>query len=528
MPLFLRRARTEVPELLAAEGYFEPEVSVDGDAQRVLIAVVPGPRVTVSQVELTFSGPLGSADFEASREAIRKGWLLPEGSFFRAADWDKAKQELLESARNDGFLRARLVESEARVTLETTAAQLRVELESGERVQFGDLVVNGLQRYPQSIVEGLRGFSPGEPYSAAQIVRMQMRLSGSGYFNTVNVRPDVRALENDPSLQQVPIRVDVSEANSKRLSLGGGYNTDGGISALIGWSDKNVLGQGLQFGSGLELDQQQQIVYATLDTPYDLSGGRWQLGAKAWHKDVFNDITNSTSLFVSRGRRIGDYDHAVSLQYQYEIQNVVFSDTLQTNDTSQAVVLGYSATLRRLDSLVNPTRGYIVTGQVSGASQSLGSDRSFGRAYGFGWLLVPMPQVGEGAGTLVLRGEAGIVFASSSSGIPSQNLFRTGGMRSVRGYASQSLGVPVGEAILSGRYLLVGSVEYQHPIDRELSWAVFYDRGNATDSLSNFSTVAGYGAGIRYRTPVGPLSLDLAWGEEVRKLRVHFAIGLVF
>ena len=75
---------------------------------------------------------------------------------------------------------------------------------------------------------------------------------------------------------------------------------------------------------------------------------------------------------------------------------------------------------------------------------------------------------------------------------------------------------------------MLGSLEYQHPVTSVVKAAVFYDLGNATDSLASFSTYAGYGAGVRWKTPVGPLMVDLAWGEDRRRPRLHLAVGCGF
>jgi len=58
--------------------------------------------------------------------------------------------------------------------------------------------------------------------------------------------------------------------------------------------------------------------------------------------------------------------------------------------------------------------------------------------------------------------------------------------------------------------------------------AAFYDTGNAFDDWHQFDPVNGYGAGVRWRSPVGALSLDLAYGEEARSFRVHFSAGFAF
>jgi translocation and assembly module TamA len=88
--------------------------------------------------------------------------------------------------------------------------------------------------------------------------------------------------------------------------------------------------------------------------------------------------------------------------------------------------------------------------------------------------------------------------------------------------------VQVGEATVGGRYLAVASVEYQHLITRDFAVATFYDMGNAADSRAAFRPAAGGGIGARWRTPVGPLNLDLARGEGANGWRLHFSIGVVF
>jgi translocation and assembly module TamA len=107
-------------------------------------------------------------------------------------------------------------------------------------------------------------------------------------------------------------------------------------------------------------------------------------------------------------------------------------------------------------------------------------------------------------------------------------LFRTGGDNTVRGYAYQSLGVEENGAIVGGRYMAVGSAEYTRWLTREWGAAVFYDTGNAADSLSKFKTVNGYGGGVRWASPFGRLALDIAYGEATHKLRLHFSVGVSF
>ena len=120
------------------------------------------------------------------------------------------------------------------------------------------------------------------------------------------------------------------------------------------------------------------------------------------------------------------------------------------------------------------------------------------------------------------------MLARSRDGVPSVFLFRTGGDTTVRGYAFDSLGVQEDDATVGGRYYGVASAEVTHWFTPSWGVATFIDAGNATDSLHSFTLDYGYGIGARLRTPIGPFRLDLAYGQEVRQVRIHFSVGLSF
>ena len=131
-------------------------------------------------------------------------------------------------------------------------------------------------------------------------------------------------------------------------------------------------------------------------------------------------------------------------------------------------------------------------------------------------------------GDLLLRGEAGVVLASSRAGVVSSFLFRTGGDQTIRGYEFESIGVPQGDAIVGGRYLALASAEYTHWVTQTLGAAVFIDAGDAFDSSSTFDVAVGAGVGVRWRSPIGPFRADVAYGARSEQIRLHFSVGYSF
>jgi translocation and assembly module TamA len=133
-----------------------------------------------------------------------------------------------------------------------------------------------------------------------------------------------------------------------------------------------------------------------------------------------------------------------------------------------------------------------------------------------------------------MRAEAGAVLAKDSAAIPGTQLFRTGGDSTVRGYGYRDIGIKLANGVIGpGRYLAVGSVEWQRPILRgglpsEWEHTVFVDAGAVADKAQDLRPSVGVGTGVRWRSPIGPLQADVAYGVKTRQLRLHLSVGFVF
>jgi translocation and assembly module TamA len=191
-------------------------------------------------------------------------------------------------------------------------------------------------------------------------------------------------------------------------------------------------------------------------------------------------------------------------------------------DHRYAVFFGFRHGFRHTDDLILPRRGYFGNVTAGGAPAALATQQ-FGRFTGSATLLIPLGRNDD----LQLRAEGGLVVAPTRDGIPSTFLFRTGGDQTIRGYAFESLGVKVGDAVSGGRYLAIGSAEVTHWVSAVWGVAAFVDAGNAWDS-DHYDPVLGTGVGARFRTPIGPVRVDVAYGEEVQSWRLHFSVGFVF
>lgn len=517
----LAEAEREAREVAATEGYFSARVTtrVDESTQprTVHLRLETGPRTVVRSVELRIRGP-AAADPEARKhlERVREGWLLRAGQPFRQAAWEDAKLAAVRELARWRYAAASVAESRALVDPEQRSAALTVELDSGPPFRFGALRVSGTQRYPEAVVANLSPIRPGDTYDRDKLVLYQRRLLETGYFASVQMDADAQPREADAAT----LRVAVIEAPSQSVEAGVGYSTDAGPRAELRYGNQDVADRAWRFRGALAVDDKIQNLRLDLDLP-PRPEARWNnLFAHARGTNIQNERTDQLSFGVAHnfGRELSPSSLIVSANF--EEQRIADGPV----DDRHALYLGFRRTFSRTDDLIAPRSGYLGSLELGGAPPGLAS-RRFLRAAASASLFFPLGRSDD----LLLRGQAGTVLAESRDGIPTSFLFRTGGDQTVRGYAFESLGVRQGSAIVGGRRLLVGSVEVTHWVSEDWGVAAFVDAGDAWDEgVEKYNAAVGAGFGARFRTPIGPIRGDLAYGEDTGAWRLHFSVGYTF
>ena len=515
----LRRARKEIGEILATEGYFSPAIEgEDGGDPTFRIVVTPGVRTTIASVQLDFSGDLtrDEGDRSARLAALRDAWALPVGQPFRQADWDAAKQRLIDALSARDYAAASIADSSAIIDPSTASAKLSVEVDSGPAFRFGPLEISGLVDYDRSLIERYRPPAPGEPYSLERLLRFQTALQNTTYFASVVVDID----RQSATPEAAPVRVQITEAKPRRVGFGFGVSSNTGYRVETSYRDAHFFNQAYNLVSGLRIEQRRQLGYADVFLPPSLDGSLDSVGVLAEHTNIAGLQTQRQSVGVVRTIPRGKIESRYALNYQHEI--LTPDGSLRTSRS--ALTANWSWTHRSVDNILDPRHGHVLNLQLGGASRALLSDRNFVRLYGRYQLFLPVVE----RDVLILRAEGGMTVAESRDGVPQDFLFRTGGAQTVRGYAYQSLGVKDGSATVGGRYLAVTSAEYVHWYRGDWGVAAFVDAGNANDERKLFKMNLGYGFGPRWKSPAGPIAVDLAYGQADHRLRLQFAVAIAF
>lgn len=513
---FARDARQRVTELLATEGYFSPTIEVRTAPGRLSVSVVPGPQTRVAGVDLEIRGDLAAE----RRAALLSAWPLKSPMPFRDADWREAKQVLLRELLAVDFPSALLVDSRVEIDPAAASAHLHAFYETGPRTVFNGLRISGLARYPPELVKRYSTIEPGAPYRQQALLALQGALQRTPYFSSVSVEiapPEEQRASG--GVLHAPVDVHVQERAPHRVSFGGEVSSNTGAQGEVIYQSFDFLRRAWQLDAGLRVGQVRRSLYADIRLP-----------AEARHRDSFGALADREDIRGLERRRIafgavrtqvrGSVESRFAVNWQREVR--VPENAPSRTNTALTLDAGWTA--RRVDDPLDPRRGYFAQVQIGGGSKLLLSDQNFVRLHGRLQHFFPLGK----NDVLTLRGELGATLAPSREGIPEDFLFRAGGAQSVRGYAYQSLGVREQSAIVGGRWLAVAGAEVTHWFAARWGGAVFVDAGNAGDDRRALKPALGVGLGARWKSPAGPLAVDLAYGERDRRLRLHFSLAVAF
>lgn len=534
----LGRAEDNAEDLLGTQGYFSPTITLTqipaaerapaAELPLIRISVEPGPATTIANYTLNFSGDIANPDADGSirsqRTRIQRTWSLRKGTRFTQDAWAGAKSSALTQLTTSHYPRGRVSESRATVDASINSASLAVSLDSGPRFYLGNIHTQGLSRYDERTVRNFARLKPGDDYSLDGLLAAQQRLSDSGYFDSVFLHVD----PEDAHPEAATVQVQVQEARYQKLTIGPGYSTDSGPRITLDHRYNQVPLLGWQASTQLQLDRDTQLLQTTLSSIPDDDYWRWVAAGNIQRQVDSTETTTSAQASFGRSFTSDDFDRSYYLQFDR-----THTKNANAIDDVSAVSGNWSWTRRRFNSVKMPTRGW-------GLGVELGVGTTFGNAYTpftrarlRSVAYFPLPRASRN-GRFVVRGDLGGVFAKSGTELPTTLLFRTGGDTTVRGYAYRSIGVSQpNDVISSGRYMTVGSIEYQRPIlvngrPSTWEWAVFTDTGSVADKPQQMTFYTGVGAGLRWRSPVGPLQLDVAYGLKTHEPRLHFNIGFVF
>ena len=409
---------------------------------------------------------------------------------------------------------ARFAKHRVEINLDTYDVRVDLVYEGGARYYFGDVLLKQ-DIINEDLLQRYIPFEKGTPYSLNQLIDLQQALNDSYYFQSVEVSPGEPGQDNN----EIPISVKLTPRKPNRYTIGLGYGTDTGARAKFGWEMPRLNKRGHRFDSEANISQIGYSVIANYRVPI-LNPRTDQLIYTTGIVNETIDDRESTlrTLGVSLKHSRDEWRETISLNYQQE-------DFVVADDSGVSVLLipGINWSRTWGNNFIDALAGLRFDLDLRGATEELVSDTSFSQLTSNLKFITSINQRNR----ILTRGTLGSTWTDEFNELPTSVRFFAGGAQSVRGYSYRSLG-PVDEdgEVIGGKYLLVGSIEFEHSFKSKWGIAVFYDVGNAIDNL-NDELAKGAGFGFRWKSPVGPIRLDLASALSLdgNPWRIHINIG---
>ena len=523
----IERARGDMGRIEAALnsfGYYSPHVEItiadrpatDAELPAVLDRIPQGRNTNVSiTIDRGALYKIRSVSIDGALPASARGALgISPGDPAVAAEAVAAQARLLTALQEEGYAFATVETPVAYPEDKDHVVDLTFKVNAGERVNIGQLVLDGLKDVNEAFVRQALTVHSGELYQPSKIEAARQKLAALGVFSGVSVRPADKS-----TMGAVDLIFDFQERPKHAISLSGNFSTDLGFTGSVNWSDRNLLGNAEQLNlSGSITDVGGS---ATKGVGYNLNAQfirpwflkedqslEFDVAAIRQDLDAYNQTAETLGGFVRRkfstewSGSLGltaTYDDVLQESVRRLYQLIALPMTIAYDSTGLGNPLNDPVKGIRALVTLTPTYAFgaaqfpFVILQASGATYYKLSD--------------------DARSVLALRALVGSIQGAANLEVPPDQRLYLGGSGSVRGFRFQSIGPVFADGKPQGAASIdAATVEFRQRILEDWGAAAFVDAGQASAQSVPFSSElnVGAGVGVRYYTSIGAVRADVA------------------
>jgi len=527
-PEILEQSRLALVDLYSRSGFPEAtvEAAVDGNGDRrtVVFRVKEGPRRTIGSLSFPGAQLIGA-------DELKRIAKLAEGKPYVPSRDAEAAGEIRKAYSRRGYDEATVTprpgtpDGEGRVPL-------AFEITEGTAYRLGEITVRGNTKTTTKKILSIGDERPGRPLDAIQLAEHQSHLSRLGVFDTVSV---TSAPVPGSSPPEKSVLVNVVERSTRYVEYGFDVNTQRGLELAGTLGERNLFGNATNGAFSALVGKKRQSFVLEIGQPA-LFGTRLfgsVKGTYTW------DTTYDGFSLQTAGVQAGfswefDPKHLVTLVYKLEEQLPLDVqpdvDEALLPDTETIGSLTPSVSLDQRDDPFLTTTGTYFLARDKLSRPYLGGETDFDRLEGDGRTFHSLGSSIVAAGAL----RAGYAQAHGGTTLPIGERFYVGGANTHRGFRENELG-PKGDdgSSLGGESYLIANVELRAPLLGPVEGGLFLDVGNAWLGRIDVTDLRwAAGAGLRLRTPVGPLRVDMGYlidrREGESRTVFHVALGYPF
>lgn len=531
-------------------GYLEfgiesTQVSISPDKKDIYItiSISEGERFIVSSVKL-------AGELVAPEDELRKLVSVKPGDIFSREKLNETQKAISDRLGKEGYAFAN-VNSAPEVDKEKRQVAFTVFVDPGKRVYVRRINIGGNTRTRDEVIRQEVRQMEGGWYDAEKIQLSKQRVDKLGYFSEVNVEtPSVPGTSD-----QVDVAMNVTEKPTGNLMLGAGFSSSDGIILSGSISQQNLFGSGKSVAVSVNTAKSRETYSFSYTNPYftvdgisqgfDLYKRTYDPTATTYVQQSYK--TSSIGGGLRWGVPIAEKEH-VSFGVAVDNTDITtFSDSRQiykdyvaqfgNSNSTLTTSLGWARDSR--DSFIYPTKGSL--NRVSGELAPVGSI-NFYRVNFQHQRFIPFNK----DLVLMLNGELGIGDGLGGKTLPFYRSYYAGGVTSVRGYDTSSLGPRQNSEAIGGSKRVVMNAELLFPMpgsgmDKSLRLGLFMDAGQVfgpKDDLGQYSKLSlgdlrySTGLSVAWSSPMGPLKFSVAQPLNDKPTdktqRFQFTMGTTF
>jgi translocation and assembly module TamA len=525
-------ATREAQRALEPFGYFDATVQVtqqrEGAAVHVRLQVSPGMPVRVAGMQLVLDGPARNDD---AVQAAMAAFAPQPGAVFDQVAYEASKTRIANALNDHGYFDATLLRHRVEVSRARHAADVDLAWQSGPGYRIGAVRFEQSPReaIDPALLQALTSWNADRAWRGRDLARLRESLLRLGWFTRVDIAPDRAAAQDGvmPALARLTL------APRSVYRAGVSYGTDTGAGISLGLERRYLNRQGHGFSTDAEWSQRRKRLGAQYRIPsFTWLDGWYVLAAQAVDEQTDYLDTRRIELSASREAQMNPFLYARlglhALRERWGFYRTTTVNAVPVDDLRYASMVypQLDATYTDVDDPLAPRNGSRASMTLRVAASTLGSAANLAQAHArLQWFHALGPR-----DVLLLRGEYGHSFGAGTNDVPPSLRFYAGGEGSIRGYGWREVGPRItnsaGTFALGARNVLTASAEWTHTLG-EGPWgiAAFVDTGDAYDGLTP-TLRTGIGIGVRWRSPVGPLRLDLAHGLDHPDAPVQLYLSL--
>lgn len=532
-------------QYLLDNGYVEGSVS-DGiiekrdDGLALVFDVTEGEQFKVGKVIVT-------GDSLSEGDPLERVQLV-EGEIFNASKLRADSFVIAEKFSDEGFAFANVVPN-TQINSSLKTVDLNYSVTKGKPVTVNRIDISGNKKTYDHVIRREMQIQETEQFSGSKVRRSKELLTRTGYFNDVTISPESVPGADD----KANLNVVVQEGQTGTFSAGVGYSSADGLLFNARVTENNLFGQGRSVDINADIGTEANNFLARVRDRRFMDS-YWALGLEGYQTTRrFDDFDRHTvgggfSAGYPLDRVLGDTFEDIDFAIRYDFARVDIDDVedeaapLIKDSEGKANSSSVTPTLTRntINNPLNPTEG---SQQVlSYEHAGLGGDYEFGLFTVRNVLYHPVFKLGNGSLVFSNRtrfdyGIAPDEYGEGEDFFPLFKRFFPGGINSVRGYESRSMGPKVGDSEYGGSKHFVNNTELIFPLAESagIRGLVFFDIGEAFDdsqSMDFGDLRKAYGTGIRWSSPLGPIRLEFGFPMDKEEgdsnMQTMFTFGAPF